>query len=110
MGEIVIAVWRNRAEPRNGFRSTIEQGSLELVFLPFWANHGMDRKTLVLLLLLEFHFKKPQPQTDGVNQRCLHNRAPTKADWMYAGWANLLGIQTTPNKWSIAVSIGPVED
>lgn len=40
MGELVIAVWRNRAEPRNGFRSTMEQGSLGLVFLPFLVQLG----------------------------------------------------------------------
>ena len=110
MGEMVIAVWRSRAEPRNGFRSTMEQGSLGLVFLAILVQLGNWHRDTSITITAWFHFKKnSQPQTDGVNQRCLHNRAPTKADWIYAGWANLRGIQTTLNKWSIAVSIGPVK-
>ena len=113
MGELVIAVWRNRAEPRNGFRSTMEQGSLGLVFLPFLVQLGNWHRDTSITVTAWFHFKKKKKPSAanrwGFNQRCLHNRARTKADWMYACWANLLRFQTTLNKWSIAVSIGPVQ-
>lgn len=84
MGEMVIAVWRSRAEPRNGFRSTMEQGSLGLVFFcHFGPIRELAQRHTSITITAWFHFKKnSQPQTDGVNQRRLHNRAPTKADWI----------------------------
>ena len=115
MGELVIAVWRNRAEPRNGFRSTMEQGSLGLVFLPFLVQLGNWHRDTSITVTAWFHFKKkknPQPQTDGglTNVVSITGHPPRLIGYgVYASWANLLGIQTTLNKWSIAVSIGPVQ-
>ena len=115
MGEMVIAVWRSRAEPRNGFRSTMEQGSLGLVFFFFAILVQLGnwhRDTLVSLLLLGFILRKtisrkPMELTNVVS---ITGHPPRLIGYgVYASWANLLGIQTTLNKWSIAVSIGPVK-
>ena len=70
------------------------------------------RDTLVSLLLLGFILRKtisrkPMELTNVVS---ITGHPPRLIGYgVYASWANLLGIQTTLNKWSIAVSIGPVK-